>query len=60
MALNGANIDTATELFPSEDRRDRASLESYQLLLTHLPVARTIVAGVDLTTIAADGRGESV
>ena len=60
MALNGANIDTATEFFPSENRRDRESLESrymYQLLLTHLPVARTIVAGVDLTTIAADGAG---
>ena len=30
----------------------------YQLLLTHLPVARTIVAGVDLTTIAADGANQ--
>ena len=30
----------------------------YQLLLSHLPVARTIVAGVDLTTIAADGANQ--
>ena len=62
MALTGATIDTATELFPSESGEpERASSpaakDMYQLLLSHLPVARTIAAGVDLTTIAADGAG---
>ena len=60
MALNGANIDTATEFFPSENRRDRESLE-FPLHVPAAPHPSTGTRGSNhrgwrgFTTIAADG-----